>query len=86
MNILNLLLHIGAAAETGEEAVKMIEDLLSKQPLGPDAVKFLQDLSGLVGDAIFPLPAPLTVDIAEEIIAQIVSVISPVASAFLKKV
>ncbi len=84
MNILNLLLHIGAVVGEAKDAEQMISDLLAKKPIGQDAVDALKDLGALLGDEIFPLPAPITVDIAEQVINQIISVIGPVQAAMLK--
>lgn len=75
MNLVNLLLHIGAAAETAEDAEKLVADLVAKKPVGADAVALLQQIAGLVGDAIFPLPAPLTEQIAEGIINQLIAAV-----------
>lgn len=84
MNILNLLLHIGAVVGEVKDTEQMVADLVAKRPAGQDAVNALKDLGALLGDEIFPLPAPLTVDIAEQVINQIVGVLGPMQAMVLK--
>lgn len=71
---LTLLLHVGSIVGTGKDGIQLVEDFLQKkggEVEKADALKFLDDLAGLVASEVIPLPPGVSAEEAQSIFGQL---------------